>query len=291
MKFGIAFANIGPMGTATGAAGIGQSAEAAGFDSLWTVEHVLVPVGYESTYPYSPTGKMPGPEESDIPDPLIWLAFVAAATSTIRLGTGILILPERNPIIVAKEIATLDKLSEGRVELGVGAGWLEEEFDALGVPFAERGQRLDDHIAVMRKLWDDGPASHDSEFTRFPDAYSRPRPAQAHVPIHIGGHSKVAARRAGRIGDGFFPGRGSHEELAELIGIVRKSAEEAGRDPDAIEISAGGNGALGSGALAEVEALRELGVHRVMIPPLAFDVAGQQEAFGKYGEDVISQSM
>ena len=140
MKFGIAFANIGPMGTPEGAAGIGRTAEAAGFDSLWTVEHVLVPVGYQSTYPYSPTGKMPGPEESDIPDPLIWLAFVAAATSTIRLGTGILILPERNPIVVGKEIATLDRLSGGRVELGVGVGWLEEEFHALGIPWERRGE-------------------------------------------------------------------------------------------------------------------------------------------------------
>ena len=289
MKFGVAFANIGPMGTAAGAAGIGQAAEAAGIESLWTVEHVLVPVGYQSAYPYSPTGKMPGPEESDIPDPLIWLTFVAASTSTIRLGTGILILPERNPIIVAKEIATLDHLSGGRVELGVGVGWLEEEFDALGVPFADRGKRMDDHIDVLRKLWGDGPASHDSEFTRFPDAYSRPQPSQAHLPIHIGGHSKVAARRAGRIGDGFFPGKGSHEELAELIAVMRATAQEHGRDPDAIEVSAGGNGALGAGALDEVKALADLGVTRVIIPPLAFDPEGQKQAFGKYGEDVISR--
>jgi probable F420-dependent oxidoreductase len=291
MKFGIVFANVGPMGTAAGAKAIGQTAEAAGFESLWTVEHPLVPVGYESEYPYSPTGKMPGPESSDIPDTLIWLAFVAAATSTIRLGTGVLILPIRSPILVAKEIATLDRLSEGRVELGVGVGWLEEEFDAIGVPFAERGKRTDDHIEVLRKLWGEGPASHDSEFTSFPDAYCRPRPTQERLPIVIGGHTKIAARRAGRLGDGFFPGSGTKEELKELIAIVRQTAEEHGRDPDAIEISSGGDGALGSGALAEVEALREIGVSRVTIPPLAFDPAGQEEAFGKYGEEVIKQSM
>ncbi len=291
MKFGIMFANVGPMGTAAGAKAIGQTAEAAGFESLWTVEHPLVPVGYESSYPYSPTGKMPGPESSDIPDTLIWLAFVAAATSTIRLGTGVLILPIRSPILIAKEIATLDKLSEGRVELGVGVGWLEEEFDAIGVPFAERGKRTDDHIEVLRKLWGEGPASHRSQFTSFPDAYSRPRPTQERIPIVIGGHTKVAARRAGRLGDGFFPGSGTKAELKELIAIVRQTAEEHGRDPDAIEITSGGEGALGSGALAEVEALRELGVSRVIIPPLAFDPAGQAEAFGKYGEDVIAQSM
>jgi probable F420-dependent oxidoreductase len=289
MKFGIMFANIGPMAFAEGAVGIAQAAEAAGFESLWTVEHPLVTVGYESEYPYSPTGKMPGPEESDIPDPLIWLAYVAAATSTIRLGTGILILPQRNPVIVGKEIATLDRLSGGRVELGIGVGWLEEEFDALGIPFGDRGKRTDDHVAVLRKLWSEGPASHDSEYTSFPDAYSRPRPANGTVPIVIGGHSKPAARRAGRLGDGFFPGSGSKEELAELIAVMRQAAEEAGRDPDAIEVTSGGDGALGSGALAEVEALREIGVSRVIIPPLAFDVAGQRDAFPKYAEDVISK--
>ncbi len=217
---------------------------------------------------------------------------MAAATSTIRLGTGILILPERNPIIVAKEIATLDKLSEGRVELGVGVGWLEEEFDALGVPFAERGQRTDDHVAVLRKLWDDGPASHDSEFTRFPDAYSRPRPAQANVPIHIGGPLQ-GRPPAGPGGSATASSRAEAPTRSwpSSSPSCARAPRSTGRDPDAIEISAGGNGALGRGALAEVEALRELGVDRVIIPPLAFDVAGQQEAFGRYGEDVISQSM
>jgi len=290
MKFGVMFANVGPMGTAEGAAGIGQAAEEGGIESLWTVEHVVVPAGYQSTYPYSDTGRMPGGEDSPIPDPLIWLAFVAAATKTIRLGTGILILPERNPVVLAKQVATLDSLSGGRVELGIGVGWLEEEFDAIGVPFADRGKRTDDYVAALRALWTQAPASHQSEFTSFTDVYSRPAPAQADLPIVVGGHSKAAARRAGRLGNGFFPGKGSHEELAELIDIVRATAIEHGRDPDAIEITTGGNGALGSGALDEVKALADLGVSRVIIPPLAFDVEGQRVAFAKYGEDVISKA-
>jgi len=290
MKFGVMFANVGPMGTAEGAAGIGQAAEEGGIESLWTVEHVVVPAGYQSTYPYSDTGRMPGGEDSPIPDPLIWLAFVAAATKTIRLGTGILILPERNPVVLAKQVATLDSLSGGRVELGIGVGWLEEEFDAIGVPFADRGKRTDDYVAALRALWTQAPASHQSEFTSFTDVYSRPAPTQADLPIVVGGHSKVAARRAGRLGNGFFPGKGSHEELAELIDIVRATAIEHGRDPDAIEITTGGNGALGSGALDEVKALADLGVSRVIIPPLAFDVEGQRVAFAKYGEDVISKA-
>ena len=277
MKFGVMFANVGPMAHAEGAIGIAQAAEAGGIESLWTVEHTIVPAGYQSTYPYSPSGKMPGPEDSDIPDPLIWLSFVASATSTIRLGTGILILPQRNPVTLAKEVATLDRLSGGRVELGIGVGWLEEEFDAIGVPFADRGKRTDDHIAALRALWTQPEASHHSEYSSFSGAISRPQPTQANIPIVVGGHSKAAARRAGRLGDGFFPGKGTHEELAELIDVMRATATEHGRDPDAIDITAGGNGALGSGALDEVKKLADLGVSRIIIPPLAFDIEGQRE--------------
>ena len=289
MKFGVMFANVGPMGSAEGAIGIAQGAEAAGIESLWTVEHTVVPAGYQSAYPYSDSGRMPGPEDSPIPDPLIWLTFVAGATSTIRLATGILILPQRNPVVLAKEIATLDQLSGGRVELGVGVGWLEEEFDAIGVPFRERGKRTDDHIEALRALWSQSPATYQGDFTSFKDVYSRPAPVQERVPIHIGGHTKFAARRAGRLGDGFFPGTVTHEELAALIEVMREAATEAGRDPDAIEVTSGGNGALGSGALDEVKKLADLGVSRVIIPPLAFDVEGQRTAFAKYGEDVISR--
>jgi probable F420-dependent oxidoreductase len=290
MKFGVMFANVGPMAYPEGAVAIAQAAEAGGFESLWTVEHTVVPAGYQSAYPYSDSGRMPGPEDSDIPDPLIWLAYVAASTSTIRLGTGILILPQRNPVILAKEVATLDRMSGGRVELGIGVGWLEEEFDALGIPFADRGARTDDHIAALRALWTQDQASHHGTHSSFSGAISRPQPTQARIPIVVGGHSKAAARRAGRLGDGFFPGRGSHEDLAALLEVMRATAVEHGRDPDAIEITAGGNGALGSKALDEVKALADLGVSRVIVPPLAFDPEGQRAAFAKYGEDVIARS-
>jgi probable F420-dependent oxidoreductase len=154
MKFGVMFANTGFGSSPDGAVNIAQAAEAGGFEALWTVEHVVVPSGYESKYPYDPSGKMAGGAEAfDLPDPLIWLAYVAAATERIRLATGILILPQRNVVITAKEIATLDHLSGGRVTLGVGAGWLAEEFAALGVPFEDRGKRLDEYIDTLRELW------------------------------------------------------------------------------------------------------------------------------------------
>ena len=135
MKFGVGFANVGPFVQPEEAAFLARSCEEVGLESLWTVEHAAVPAGYEAEYPYSADGKMPGPEDSPIPDPLIWLAYVAGATSRLRLATGILILPQRHPIYVAKELATLDVLSGGRAILGVGIGWLEEEFRALGIPF------------------------------------------------------------------------------------------------------------------------------------------------------------
>jgi alkanesulfonate monooxygenase SsuD/methylene tetrahydromethanopterin reductase-like flavin-dependent oxidoreductase (luciferase family) len=153
MHFGVAFANVFTFAEPEAARAIATTAEELGFESLWTVEHVVVPAGYESPYPYSPDGKMPAPDDTPLPDPLVWLAFAAASTSRIKLGTGIAILPQRNALIAAKEVATVDRLSGGRVLLGVGAGWLKEEFEALGVPFERRGRRLDEHIEAMRALW------------------------------------------------------------------------------------------------------------------------------------------
>ena len=230
MKFGIAFANIGPFVEPDAAAAFAVAAEANGFESLWTVEHVVVPSGYRSTYPYTDDGRMPGREDSPIPDPLIWLAYVAAATERIRLATGVLILPQRNPVILAKELATLDHLSNGRTILGVGIGWLAEEFAAIGVPFAQRAARTDDYVAALRALWSDKP-SHRSEFVEFTDCIVRPRPVSGSVPIHVGGHSEAAARRAGRLGDGYVPvSRGPYEELAGLFELARATATAAGRD-------------------------------------------------------------
>ncbi|MGH9138979.1 MAG: LLM class F420-dependent oxidoreductase [Acidimicrobiales bacterium] len=286
MHFGIIFSNTLGFGEPDGAAALARAAEDAGFESLWTVEHVVVPAGYQSEYPYSRDGRMPAGEEFDLPDPLVWLTWVAAHTSRIRLGTGVLVLPQRNPAIVAKEVATLDRLSGGRVTLGVGAGWLAEEFAALGVPFEDRGRRLDAYIEALRSLWT-GEATLENEFVRYDRAFSRPTPANGPVPIVIGGHSDAAARRAGRIGDGFFPARG---DIAHLTSVMRAAAEEAGRDPDAIEVTHGTGKLMGPGALDEVARLAELGVHRVVIGPPAFDAASIGDALAQYSERVISKA-
>ena len=289
MRFGIAFANTGPMVEPAAAVAFAQAAEAAGFESIWTVEHVVVPTEYASPYPYSPTGKMPGTVDSPIPDPLIWLTYVAAVTSAIRLATGILILPQRNPVVLAKEAATLDQLSGGRLLLGIGVGWLKEEFDAIGVPFAERGARTDEAVTALRALWTQDAATFHGRFSDFTDCVLRPHPVQPSIPVHVGGHTDAAARRAGRLGDGFFPARGDHDELARLFEVVRQTARDHGRDPSAIELSTGGRGALGDRALDEVRALADLGVDRVIVPAFAFwgDPATE---LARYGDEVIARA-
>ena len=284
MHFGVAFANVFTFAEPEAARAIATMAEETGFESLWTVEHVVVPAEYSSKYPYDPSGRMPAPDDTPLPDPLVWLAFAAATTSRIKLGTGIAILPQRNALIVAKEVATLDRLSGGRVLLGVGAGWLKEEFDALGVPFERRGQRLDEHIGAMRALWAGERASYDGELVNFTECTMSPRPPAGRVPIHIGGHTEVAARRAGRLGDGFFPGTTDAEHLAHVIGVMRRAAEEAGRDPDGIEVTTGGP--------LDVDGIRrlgDLGVHRVTIPVPAFDVEGLRTGLSAFAEDVMAK--
>lgn len=179
-------------------------------------------------------------------------------------------------------------MSGGRLDLGIGVGWLEEEFDAIGVPFAERGARADEYVAALRALWGEDEASFHGRYVDFDRCVLRPRPVEHAVPIHIGGHTDVAARRAGRLGDGFFPGKGSHEELARLFDVVRAAAEDAGRDPDSVELTTGGNGAIGAGALDEVAALADLGVGRVILPSFLF-WSDPAESLAAYGREVIDQ--
>ncbi len=288
MKFGLMFANTGMGSTAAGARDLALRAESAGYESLWTVEHVVVPSGYESKYPYDPSGKMAGGAEAfDLPDPLIWLAFVAAATERIKLATGILILPQRNPLITAKEVASIDALSGGRMILGVGVGWLEEEFDALGVPFGDRGTRHDDYVEAMRALWTEDKASVHNTYASFDNCISKPQPKNGSVPIVIGGHTARACRRAARIGDGFFPGSGGLEELKISFATLRAECELLGRDPAEIELSAGGFGRDLDELSRRIETLQELGVSRVMLQPLPGDrLATQAEGLSdRFGMD------
>lgn len=284
MQFGIMFANTGHGSTADGAKAVVQAAEAGGFTTAWVVEHVVVPSGYESKYPYDKSGKMAGgAEDFDLPDPLIWLAWAAAHTTTLRLGTGILIATQRNPVITAKAVATLDHLSGGRIDLGVGVGWLEEEFNALGVPFAARGKRLDEYLDAIRALWTQDKASFHGDFVNFDNCISRPRPVNGTVPIVIGGHTKAAARRAGARGDAFFPGSATAEEISELVDVMKQTAAEHGRDGDAIPIYAMAMGKPGDALYARIDSLAAAGVSQTIVPTFA------PGALADVGQNLVSR--
>ena len=256
------------------------------FESIWTVEHVVVPKTYQSRYPYSADGRMGMVEDFPIPDPIVWLSFVASVTTRIKLGTAILIVPQRNPVVTAKALATLDDMAGGdRVLAGIGVGWLEEEFIALGIPFADRGVRTDEYVGAWRALWSQECAAFEGEFVNFRDVYCNPRPSGGSIPIIVGGDTKAAARRAGRIGDGYFPARGNP---VELCAEMRAAAQAAGRDPDRIEISA-----APPSAQADIDELVKAGVGRVMVPvagagglpPL---VKNPDEVL-RYGREVIAR--
>lgn len=293
MQFGISGANVGPFASAEGARAMATGAEAAGFDSIWTFEHVVAPAGYESTYPYASSGRAPMLEEADLPDPLVWLTWAGAHTSTLELGTGILILPQRNPVVLAKALATLHSLSGGRVRLGIGAGWLREEFDAIGVPFERRGARMDEYVSAMRALWaTDGPASFHGEFVDFTDCVSLPSPPGGAVPITVGGHSEVAARRAGRLGDGYYPAidadtfssggtAAAMDRLEHLVTLARRTAEEHDRDPAALDVSVSWRGVPDT---EMADRLRVMDADRLVVFPPTADLDALPGALGELHE-------
>jgi probable F420-dependent oxidoreductase len=214
--------------------------EKCGFESIVAVEHTVLMSHYSSIYPYDPSGRVDLPPDCVVPDPLDLLAFLAGQTQRLGLATGVLVLPNHHPVVLAKRVATLDALSGGRLRLCVGMGWLKEEIHACGTEFATRGRRADEQIEVMRLLWEDRADGVDyhGEFFDFDNAMSYPKPA-VRVPIHIGGHSRAAARRAGRLGDGLQPLGVSGPGLAELVAVMRDEAARCGRDPDALELSLG----------------------------------------------------
>lgn len=249
-----------------------RNAESTGFDWLSVVEHVAVPAGFAEVYPYSATGRWPLPTDCEIPDPLELLTFLAARTERINLSTGILIGSVHHPLMLAKRLATVDVLSGGRMRLGVGVGWMREELDALDVDFATRGRRLDEVIAAMRLVWTEDEATFHGEFFGFDRVVSRPRPVQpGGVPIHIGGHSPAAARRAGRVGNGFQPIGVAPEVLPERLELMRRTASEAGRDPDAIELTLGA--ALDGFDEERLDALRAQGATRIQLSAVSADLS------------------
>ena len=219
-----------PMVTAEVLNEVARCAEERGYGCLWVGEHVVLFDDYDSSYPYADDGKIPVPPGTGLLEPMTALTWVASRTSTLRLGTAMLLLPQRNPVYTAKEIATLDFLSGGRVDVGIGVGWLEEEMDACNVPFARRGARCDAYVDVLRTLWCDEISEHHSEFYELAPCRMDPKPVQAPMPpIHIGGESDAALRRVARLGDGWHSFDRTPEDLARALIVLDGHLAEAGR--------------------------------------------------------------
>ncbi len=286
MKFGIlAPYQLGPVETGSYAAAYARLVEELGFESVWAVEHVVMCVEYASRYPYDPSGRSPFRADTVQPDPLVWLTWVAAATERLNLGTAILILPQHNPVVLAKTLASLDRLSGGRMKLGIGVGWVREEAEAVGTRFDDRGRRTDESIQAMRALWSQPVARFAGESVRFEGVVCEPRPVQpGGVPILVGGHSRAAARRAGRLGDGFYPLGVDEARFRELCGVMAETAHEHGRDPAAIEITCSG-----PPDLATAERHASWGVDRTVVFPPHGDLAKLRPKLEAFRKDVMER--
>ncbi|WP_328353066.1 LLM class F420-dependent oxidoreductase [Mycobacterium sp. NBC_00419] len=255
---------------------VARSAEQHGFATLWSGEHVVMVDESASRYPYADDGQIAVPAIADWIDPMIGLSFAAAATHSIGLATGVLLLPEHNPVIVAKQAASLDKLSGGRFALGVGIGWSREEFDALGIPFERRAARTADYVAAMRILWRDDIASHAGEFTKFSAIRVNPKPVHNRgIPILFGGNSEPALRRVAQWGDGWYGfNLRDTDEVAAKLATLHRLCEETGRDAGELRLAV----ALADPHPSDTARLAELGVDEhvlVASPPEDPDQAAE----------------
>jgi probable F420-dependent oxidoreductase len=217
----------------------GSEAEARGYSSIWVPEHVVLFQEYESSYPYAADGRIPAPPDSGILEPFTTLAFLAACTETVRLATGICLLAQRNPVYTAKDVATLDWLSSGRVDFGIGVGWLEEEYDVVNVPFARRGRRTDEYLEILKTLWTTDPSSFDGEFHSLPSCNLHPKPVQQpHPPLIIGGESDAALRRVARHGQGWYTFNRLPADVGEGMTRLEKALAAEGRSRDDVTVTA-----------------------------------------------------
>ena len=277
MKFGINY-NTGVVGVDPDAMiAVARHAEACGFESFYVPEHIAL-------YPGASFGAVTFPADLPIADPLECLSFVAAATERILLGTGVLLLPYHEPVVLAKRLATIDLLSKGRMRLlTIGVGSLPGEAAAVGVDYATRGRRADEAIDALRLLWagDENGVSFDGEFFSFTGACSFPKPVRP-LPLHVGGSSPAAARRAGLRGDGYFPGgRLTEAERASQIELMRATARDAGRDPGALEVTRWGSIDLTAEDVAEHAAR---GVNRLVVGPASAELSGQLDQLSAFAD-------
>ena len=271
MRFGVALPQFGPRARDPAVRerirDVAVAADRLGYDVAWSAEHLIFPAAIRTPYPYG--GRAP----FDVTDPVLdvasTLAYVAALTTRVRLGTSVIVLPYHHPIALAKALATVDVLSNGRLLLGVAGGWLREEFELLGVPFGQRGARTDEYLDLIKRLWTDERVSFRGRFFSLDDAAFFPKPVQRpHPPIWVGGDSPPALRRVARVGDGWLAVPRDLDHLAAGIDTIRRAAHAAGRDPAAIGVATSGGARSLDELLDLVPRLEQLGVTIVNLPAL-----------------------
>lgn len=294
MKIGFFAVGIGPAADPEILALTAQSAESCGFHSLWAPEHVVLIDQYVSTYPYSQDGRIPvATTKVDFLDPYIALTYAAALTKKIRLGTGISLIPERSPVVTAKEIASLDKLSGGRFDLGVGVGWLAEEFTAVNVPWERRAERTREYLKAMKLLWSEEEPEFTGEFLSFPKVRMYPKPVQKpYPPIIFGGNSTPALKRVGEVGDGWFGANVTPDAVPKLIARMQNYAQAAGRGNAKLSFAVMPSTGIGGSPLEldQIKRYRDAGIHEVIVGSIPTDAKTVKGEVEKLAEKLVVPS-
>lgn len=289
MKFGCHLPIWGPGATREALITLARRVEAMGFDSVWASDHIVIPTRIESRYPYNTTGDFPLPATANFLEPLTALALVAGATERLQLGTTVLVLPHRHPVLAAKSLATLDHLAPGRVILGAGVGWMREEIELLGAPYDQRGAWTDEAIRIMRACWRNERVSFRGRFFSFPEVGFAPRPAAGTIPIWIGGHTPRAMRRVAELGDGWHAAFATPAAMREGLAKLREACAKVGRDASAITLSVRMGFAAkraSDEALAELRELREVGVSHVVVETRVTDVDDSTRILERFVNEV-----
>lgn len=291
MKIGVMVPLGGKTASANYVRTLATGLEERGVESVWLAEHNVLfdHDDYDSNYPYTDGGRFPGQSDGALFDPFTALSFIAGVTTELRLGTGILVVPQRNPVITAKQVSDVDVLSGGRVEFGVGVGWLREEFEALGASFPKRGARTDEYLEVMQSCWTEKVSRYEGQFYTMRPSRFNPKPVQKPYPsIHVGGESDAALRRVARFGQGWYSLNRKPEDFAEAIARLTPMLAERGRTMDDITVTVCPG--LRDIGIGDVERYRDAGVDRVVVEVVAKDEDRLLRALDRVAVDVVQPS-
>ena len=312
MEFGFGVPSRGPLASLENIVALAQQGEELGFEIVTVSDHIVVPNDIDSIYPYNETGEFTSSQSGEYMEQLTTVAYLAGVTSSIKLLTSVMVLPHRSPVLTAKMLATIDVLSAGRLIVGCGVGWMEEEFEAIGAPpYAERGAVGNEYLRIFKELWTSDDPSFDGDYASFSDIAFAPKPVQdPHPPLWIGGESPPALRRAGQLGDAWYPicsnpqfPVGSLEQFADYQSRVVRHAERAGRDPAELDFAYSVNWYDDTGeqivdgerriltgspaqVAADIDALGELGVNHLMLNFQGETLEETVELLSQFAEDV-----